>query len=63
MKNPLLSLFVRLTAIVALGIVVLLVGFFVIKILLIAAIIAAIAVGGILIYGFFRRRANFPAIR
>ncbi len=63
MKNPLLVLFVRLTAVVALAIVVLIVAGFLLKIVLIAAVVAAIAVGVFFLYNLFRRRSNYPVAR
>lgn len=61
--HPTLGLFIKLTAIVAIAIVVLVVAAFLLKIVLIAAIVAAVAVGGFLIYNLIRRRSNFPVIR
>jgi hypothetical protein len=61
--NPTLGLFLKLTAIVAIAIVVLIVAAFLLKIVLIAAVVAAIGVGGFLIYNLIRRRSNSPVIR
>jgi len=61
--NPTLGLFLKITAIVAIAIVVLIVAAFLLKIVLIAAVVAAIAVGGFLIYNLIRRRSNSPVIR
>jgi hypothetical protein len=61
--NPMLALFLRLTAIVAVAIVVLFVAAFLLKIVLVAAIIAAIAVGGFFLYSLIRRRTKLPVIR
>lgn len=58
-----LGLFLKLTAVVALGIVVLVVAGFLLKIVLIAAVVAAIAVGAFFLYNLIRRRSNFPVIR
>jgi hypothetical protein len=63
MKNPTLSLFLRLTAIVAVAIVVLVLAGYLLKIVLIAAVIAALAVGAFFLYNLIRRRSNFPIIR
>jgi hypothetical protein len=63
MKNPLLALFLKLTAAVALVIVVLVVAGFLLKIVLIAAVIAAIGVGAFFLYSLIRRRSNLPVIR
>lgn len=61
--HPMLVLFLRLTAVVGLAIVVLVVAGFLLKIALIAAVIAALLVGGYFIYNLIRRRANFPSLR
>jgi hypothetical protein len=58
-----LTLFLRLTVVVAIAIVALVVAAFLLKIAVIAALIAALVVGGYFVYNFFRRRSNFPAIR
>lgn len=58
-----LALFLKLTAIVAIAIVVLVVGLYLVKIVLIAAIIAAVAIGTFFLYNLLRRRSNFPVIR
>jgi hypothetical protein len=59
---PLLALFLKLTAVVAIGIVVLVLAGFLLKIVLIAAIIAALGVGGFFLYSRLRR-AKLPVIR
>jgi hypothetical protein len=51
-----MALFIRLTIIVALGIVALVALVFLIKAVFVAAIIAAIVVGGAFAVNFFRRR-------
>lgn len=61
--NPTLAFFLKLTAIVAVGIVVLIVALFLLKILFVAAVIAAIAAGGFFLYNLVRRRSNYPVIR
>jgi len=63
MKNPVLALFLRLTAVVAIGILVLTIGWFVLKAVLTAAVVAAVAVGGFLLYNLIRRRSRLPVIR
>jgi uncharacterized membrane protein len=60
--NPTLALFLRLTAIVTIGIVLLVVALFLLKILVVAAIIAAAAVGCFFLYKLFRR-SRYPVIR
>jgi hypothetical protein len=63
MKNPLVLLFLRLTAIVAVAIVVLIVAGFLLKIVLIAAVVAALGVGAFFLYNLIRRRSNYPVVR
>ncbi|HVN69144.1 MAG TPA: hypothetical protein VMU38_05810 [Candidatus Binatia bacterium] len=58
-----LTLFLRLTAVVAIALVVLVVAAFLLKIAVLAAIVAAIAIGGLFLYNLFRRRSNLPVIR
>ncbi|HEX3670489.1 MAG TPA: hypothetical protein VHT92_02170 [Candidatus Cybelea sp.] len=61
--NPMLALFLKLTAGVTIAIVLLLMLWHLLKIILIAAVIAAIGIGGLLLYNLVRRRSNTPAIR
>ncbi len=61
--SPLLGLFLKLTAIVALAIVVLVIAGFLLKIVVLAAIVAAIGVGAFFLYSLIRRRSNLPVIR
>lgn len=61
--NPLLSTFVRLTVIVAVGLVALFVAFLLLKVVFVAAVIAAIVVGGLFLYNLIRRRSPVPVIR
>lgn len=61
--NPTLAFFLKLTAIIAVAIVVLIVAAFLLKIILIAAVIAAIAAGAFFLYNLVRGRSNFPVIR
>ena len=61
--HPMLGLFLRLTAIVTIGIVLLVVAAFILKIAIVAAVIAAIAIGGFFLYNLIRRRTNYPVIR
>lgn len=63
MRTSMLALFLRLTAIVAVAIVVLVVAGYLLKIVLVAAVIAALAVGGLFLYNFLRRRSSFPVRR
>lgn len=61
--HPTVSLFLKLTAVVAVALVVLWIADKLLKVVFVAAIVAAIAVGVILLYNFIRRRSNSPAIR
>jgi CHASE2 domain-containing sensor protein len=61
--NPLLAVFLKLTALVAIGIVALVVAGFILKIVVVAALIAALVIAGFFVYSFFRRRSRLPVIR
>ena len=61
--HPLLSVFLRLTALVTIGIIALLIAGFVLKIVLVAGLIAAAVVAGFFVYSFFRNRSSVPVIR
>jgi energy-converting hydrogenase Eha subunit C len=61
--HPMLALFLKLTAIVTIGIVLLVVAAFLLKIAFFAAILAAIGVGGYFLYNMIRRRHKYPVIR
>jgi hypothetical protein len=61
--NPALSLFLRLTAIVAAIIVALFILGFLVKIVIVAAIVAAVGVAGWFVYNLFRRRSKDLVIR
>jgi hypothetical protein len=58
-----MSLFVRITAIVAVAIVALVLLGIVVKIVFVAAIVAALVVGGIALYNLFRGRRPAPVAR
>ena len=60
--NPMLWLFLRLTALVAIGIVTLIVAAFLLKIIIIAAVVAALVFAGFFIYSLFRR-SRLPVVR
>ncbi len=61
--NPLLALFLKVTAAITIAIVLLVMLWHLVKIVLIAAVIAAFVVGGLLLYNLVRRRSKTPAIR
>ena len=63
MMNPTLSIFLKLTAVIAIGIVLLFVAGILLKIVVVAAIGAAVVLGGLFLYNFFRRRNGFPVSR
>jgi len=57
------ALFLKLTALVAIVIVVFVLTGYLLKILIVAAVIAAVLLGGYWVYSAFRRRSNQPIIR
>ena len=61
--HPVLALFLKITAVVALAIVLVFLLGFLVKVVVVAAIVAALAVGGFLVFNFFRRRSSLPVIR
>ena len=61
--QPMLSTFIRLTLMIAIGIVAIVLAFVVFKVVLFAALIAALVVGGLFLYNMIRGRAKTPAIR
>ncbi|MBV9027297.1 MAG: hypothetical protein JO311_01655 [Candidatus Eremiobacteraeota bacterium] len=61
--HPMLALFLRLTAVVAVAIVVLVVAGFLLKIAIIAAVIAAVVIGGYFLYTWIWRKPRLPIIR
>lgn len=64
--NPTLVLFLKLTAVIAVGIVLLVIFahllVIALKALVVAAVIAALILGGLFVYNFFRR-SKYPVIR
>jgi hypothetical protein len=58
-----MSLFVRITAVVAVAVVALILLSFLVKIIFFAALVAALVVGGLAVYNLFRRRAPAPVVR
>jgi hypothetical protein len=64
--NPTLALFLKLTAAITVGIVLLVIFahllVIAVKALLVAAVIAAIILGGLFVYNLFRR-SKYPVIR
>lgn len=61
--HPLLATFLKLTALVTIGIVALVVLAFLLKIVVVAAVVAAVIAGGIFVYSLLRRRNGLPVIR
>lgn len=61
--NPMLALFLKVTAVVTVAIVLLFVVGFLVKIVAVAAIVAALAVGIFFVSNYLRRRSNLPVIR
>jgi len=64
--NPTLVIFLKLTAVIAVGIVLLVIFahllVIALKALVVAAVIAALILGGLFVYNFFRR-SKYPVIR
>jgi hypothetical protein len=60
--HPMLALFLKLTAVVAIAIVSLIVAAFLLKIVIVAAIVAAVIFGGFLVYSLFKR-SQLPVVR
>ena len=61
--HPYLAVFLKITAVVTIGIVALLIVAFLLKIVFVAAIIAAVVAAGFFVFTYFRRRARMPVIR
>lgn len=61
--KPLLGTFVKLTLAIAAIVVAFFILAFVLKIVVIAAIVAIVALLGLFIYNFFRRKHRLPAAR
>jgi hypothetical protein len=61
--KPLMATFIRLTLLVAIGLVALFVAFLLLKVVFFAAVIAAVVLGGLFLYNLFRRRSSVPVTR
>lgn len=61
--HPLLATFLKITALVTIGIVALVLIGILLKIVVFAAVIAAVVVGAIFLYSLVRRRTRLPVIR
>lgn len=61
--HPAAMLFLKLTALVAIAIVVFVVTGYLLKIVIVAAVIAALLLGGYWLYSAIRRRSSHPVIR
>jgi hypothetical protein len=60
--EDMMNLFVRITAVVAVAIVALVLVGFLVKIVFVAAIVAAFVIAGLAIYNVFRRRRPAPPV-
>ena len=60
--HPMLALFLKLTAVVAIAIVALVLAAFLLKIVLIAAVIAGLVFAGYFVYSLFKR-SRLPVVR
>ena len=58
-----LNIFIRLTLIITLGIAALIVALFLFKVVIFAAIVAAVVLGGLFAFNFLRRATVGSAIR
>lgn len=58
-----MSLFIRITAVVAVAVVALILLGFLVKIVFFAAVVAAFVIGGLALYNLFRRRGPAPVVR
>jgi hypothetical protein len=61
--HPIVPVFLRLTAVVAIAIVGLVIAAFLLKIVVVAAVIAALVVAGFFLYSLFRRGSKLPTLR
>jgi hypothetical protein len=61
--HPVLALYLKVTAIVALVIVALTLMAILTKIVIVAALVGAVVVGVLFLYSAFRRRQQLPTIR
>ncbi len=61
--QPMLATFIRLTLMIALAIAIIALAGWLFHVVVIAAIIAAVVVGGVFLYNMIRGRAKTPAIR
>ncbi len=61
--NALVSPFLKITALVTIAIVLLVVAAFLLKIVIFAAIVAALVIGGLFLYNLIRRRSGVPVNR
>lgn len=61
--QPMLGTFIRLTLMIAIALVLVVIAFLVFKLVVVAAIIAGLVVGGLFLYNMIRARVKTPAIR
>lgn len=61
--QPMLATFIRLTLMIALAIAIIALAGWLFHVVVIAAIIAAVVVGGVFLYNMVRGRSKTPAIR
>ena len=61
--HPLLGTFIRLTLIIALGLVALAVAMWVLHWVIAAAVVAGLVIGGLFLYNLVRRRSTAPLSR
>lgn len=61
--QPMLATFIRLTLVIALAIAIVALAGWLFHVVVIAAVIAAVVVGGLFLYNMIRGRSKTPAIR
>jgi hypothetical protein len=61
--QPMLATFIRLTLMIALAIAIIALAGWLFHVVVIAAVIAAVVVGGVFLYNMIRGRAKTPAIK
>jgi hypothetical protein len=61
--HPVLALWLKVTAVIALGIVALMLMAILTKIFIVAAVVGGLVVGALFLYSVFRRRRQLPTVR
>ncbi|MBV8489381.1 MAG: hypothetical protein JO199_02535 [Candidatus Eremiobacteraeota bacterium] len=61
--NQTLSLFLKLTAVIAVGLVIIVLSGMLLKLVIVAGVIAGLILGGFFLYSYLRRRNSLPVGR